>query len=90
MKVRRKFNKQFKIDDVRFLESSEKTATEVASELGIPGDALSRWNREIKEENLKTFPGWGNPISCQRGITCSAYAEDFPGKTSFFKNCIIL
>lgn len=61
MKARRKFDKQFKIDAVRFLESSGKTATEVASELGIRGDALSRWKRELKEENLRPFPGQGNP-----------------------------
>jgi len=61
MRARRKFDKQLKIDAVRFLESSEKAATEVASELGIPRDALSRWRRDLKEENLRAFPGRGNP-----------------------------
>jgi len=61
MRARRKFDKQFKIDAVRFLEGSEKSATEVASELGIPRDALSRWRRELQEENLRAFPGRGNP-----------------------------
>ncbi len=61
MTRKRKFDKQFKIDAVRLLETSGKTATAIASDLGIPRDALSRWKREIKEENLKAFPGNGNP-----------------------------
>lgn len=61
MRERRKFDKQFKIDAVRLLENSGKTATEIASNLGIPRDALSRWKREVQEENLRVFPGHGNP-----------------------------
>ena len=61
MKQKRKFEKQFKIDAVRLLETSGKTATAIASDLGIPRDALSRWKREFHEGNLKTFPGNGNP-----------------------------
>jgi transposase len=61
MKDRRKFDKQFKIDSVRFLESSGKKPTDVAIELGIPRDALLRWKRELNEENVKAFPGHGNP-----------------------------
>jgi len=60
MKERRKFDKQFKIDAVNLLESSGKTATEVAADLGIRQDALSRWKREIHEENKRAFPGRGN------------------------------
>jgi transposase len=61
MEDRRKFEKQFKIDAVRFLQSSGKKATDVAIELGIPRDALSRWKRELNEENMRAFPGHGNP-----------------------------
>jgi transposase len=61
MRERRKFDKQFKIDAVRLLESSGKTATEIASNLGIPRDALSRWKHEMQKENLRVFPGQGNP-----------------------------
>jgi len=61
MTQRRKFDKQFKIDAVRLLEGSGKTATVIASDLGIARDALSRWKREFSQENLKAFPGNGNP-----------------------------
>ncbi len=59
--MKRKFDKQFKIDAVNLLETSGKTATAVAADLGIPRDALSRWKREIREENKLAFPGHGNP-----------------------------
>lgn len=61
MKTRRRFDRQFKIDAVRLLEGSGKTATEVATDLGIRSDALSRWKREISEGNIRAFPGHGNP-----------------------------
>jgi len=61
MNGRRKFDRQFKIDAVQLLESSGKTATAIAQDLGIPRDALSRWKREFHDENLKAFPGKGNP-----------------------------
>jgi transposase-like protein len=60
MKTRRRFNREFKIDAVRLLESSGKTATEVATDLGIRSDALSRWKREMGEGNIRAFPGNGN------------------------------
>jgi transposase-like protein len=61
MKQRRKFDKQFKIDAVKLLENSDKTATAVAADLGIPRDALCRWRRELNEESREAFTGSGNP-----------------------------
>ena len=61
MTGRRIFDRQFKIDAVNLLKTSGKTATAIASDLGIPRDALSRWKREIEEQNLIAFPGKGNP-----------------------------
>lgn len=61
MNKRRKFTKEFKIDAVNLLESSDKTATAVAEELGIPRDALCRWRRELNDESKQAFTGQGNP-----------------------------
>jgi transposase len=61
MKSRRKFDKQFKVDAIELLERSRKTITEVAEDLGIKPYALSRWRRELIENNDKAFPGKGNP-----------------------------
>jgi len=61
MGTRRKFDKEFKIDAVNLLESSSKTATAVAEELGIPRDALCRWRRELNDKSKQAFTGQGNP-----------------------------
>ena len=61
MRQRRRFDKQFKIDAVNLLETSGKTATAVAADLGIPRDVLSRWKREAMANNDRAFPGHGNP-----------------------------
>lgn len=61
MKSRRKYDPQFKIDAVGLLERSEKTIKEIADDLGIGYDVLSRWRREFSEKNKRSFPGQGNP-----------------------------
>ena len=57
MKHRRKYGKQFKVDAVNLLENSDKTATAIAEDLGIPRDALCRWRRELRDESKKAFTG---------------------------------
>ena len=52
---RRKYDKQFKKDVVELLKTSNKTITDVANDLGIRRDLLSRWNREFEEENKIPF-----------------------------------
>ena len=61
MKSRRKFDKQFKIDSVELLERSGKTTSEISENLGIRPDLLSRWRRELRDNNGKAFPGRGIP-----------------------------
>lgn len=60
MGTRRKYDKQFKIESVNHLNKSDKTATEVASDLGLRPDLLSRWKRELEDENKEAFTGNGN------------------------------
>lgn len=61
MSIRRKYDKQFKIDTVNLVNCSDKNASEVARDLGIRPDLISRWKRELEQENIKAFPGQGNP-----------------------------
>jgi transposase len=60
MSRRRNYDRQFKIDAVKLLNDSGKTATEIAKNLGIKSDLLSRWRKELAEENKKAFSGQGN------------------------------
>jgi transposase len=64
MRERRKFTREFKESTIELFHSSDKTAKEIAGELGIDRSSVSRWVRESKEaekQNIRAFPGQGNP-----------------------------
>jgi transposase len=61
---KRTFTKEFKESAVELYQSSDRTAKDIAAELGIDRSCLSNWIRESKESktgNLKAFPGRGKP-----------------------------
>ena len=55
--TRRKYTREFKIEAVRLLENSDKSGRD----LGIGRGMIYRWRRELSEENIRAFPGHGNP-----------------------------
>ena len=59
--TRRKYTREFKIETVRLLESSGKSGREIERDLGIGSGLIHRWRRELSEENIRVFPGHGNP-----------------------------
>jgi transposase len=60
MKSRRTYDEQFKRDAVLLIETTGKPISEVASNLGITYNVLSRWIRESKDPTQKAFTGKGN------------------------------
>lgn len=58
---RRKYTREFKIETVRLLESSGKSAREIEEDLGIGKGVVYRWKRELSEDEILAFPGHGNP-----------------------------
>lgn len=57
---RRQFSREFKIEAVRQVKSSGRTATAIAKELGISRDVLYRWIHEVSSASLaEAFPGHG-------------------------------
>ena len=60
-RTRRKYIKEFKIEAVRLYENSDKSGREIERDLGIGRGVLYRWKRELQDENLRAFPGHGNP-----------------------------
>jgi len=61
-KKRKNYPASFKKECVQFYNSKNKKIGEVASELGVEYQLLSRWIREDKEHEEKAFPGKGNHI----------------------------
>jgi transposase len=61
---RRTFTKEFKESAVELYQRGDRTAKDIAKELGIDQSCLYSWIRESKESangHLKAFPGRGNP-----------------------------
>lgn len=58
-KQRRKYDKEFKQMAVNLCLTG-KTCTEVANELGIRVDLVSRWKREYDQHKEGSFSGHGN------------------------------
>lgn len=58
---RRKFTREFKVEAVRLVEESGKPLTQVARELGIRGDLLHSWKRQLGNAPSaeEVFPGNG-------------------------------
>lgn len=68
MKERKKYDKQFKIEAVRYYEESKKSRSAIENELGITLGCLSHWKKELKEQGLEAFPGNGNLPETEREI----------------------
>ncbi len=58
---RRKYTREFKIEAVRLFENGDKSGREIEQDLGIGKGVIYRWKRELSEENIRSFPGHGNP-----------------------------
>ena len=58
---RKKYSKEFKIEAVRLYETSGKPFRDIEDDLGIGRGNLQRWKKEMSEQNIRTFPGNGNP-----------------------------
>ena len=57
-----KYSKEFKIEAVRLLEEGEKTAADLAKELGVRRTLLYRWRDQLTEHGQDYFKkGPGRP-----------------------------
>jgi transposase len=56
---RRKYTREFKLEAVRLLETSGKSAAEIERDLGIGKGNLWRWKRKFAADGEQAFPGHG-------------------------------
>ena len=59
MTKRKTFSREFKLEAVRLLEQSDKTASEIAIELGVRRNQLYKWQSQIREHGENAFQGPG-------------------------------
>lgn len=56
---RESFSKEFKVEAVRLLESRERSAQQIAVDLGVRRNQLYKWQAELREKGDEAFRGPG-------------------------------
>ena len=56
---RRAFNREFKFEAVKLVLERGMAAAQVAKDLGIHANVVSRWVREARADQAQAFPGRG-------------------------------
>ena len=59
------YTKEFKQQAVTLFETSGKSKTQIARDLGISDSALSKWCKEFGERGGEAFPGKGHQTAIE-------------------------
>jgi transposase len=59
------YTKEFKQQAVQLFQTSGKTKTQIARDLGISDSALNKWCKEFIEQGEEAFPGKGHQTSTE-------------------------
>jgi len=62
------YTKEFKQEAVKLVETSNKTKSEIARNLGISDSALSKWCKEFANDGENAFPGKGHQSPLEEEI----------------------
>lgn len=60
---RRRYSRELKLEVIRRVHETGRSQAQVAKELGISTNTLSRWMRQHREEKAEAFPGTGRQTS---------------------------
>lgn len=89
MATRKKFSQEFKHEAVQVARSGQQSMRQVARDLGISPNLLTRWCRESADRGDKVFPGQGKPrdeemVSLQRELAQTRKERDFLREAAAF------
>lgn len=59
-KAIRTYTKEFKLEAVQLVQSSGKSQSQIARDLGIADSTLSHWCKQLGEHGPDAFPGSGH------------------------------
>ena len=63
----RTYPREFKIEAVRLMESSDRPAAEIAAELGIRRNLLYKWKEQLEKQGEKAFHSKpGRPLKTEQ------------------------
>lgn len=70
MKKRPSFTKEFKLEAVRLMERGDKSAVDLARELGIRRNQLYKWQEQLSAKGkADAFPGHGRRAGSEAEVT---------------------
>ena len=58
--MRKKYDKEFKIETIRLAKEPGNTAAMIERDLGIGQGVISHWKRQLREDGDEAFPGKGH------------------------------
>ncbi len=67
-KTRKSYTREFKLEALRLLETSGKSAAEIERDLDIGPGCLSRWRQQLLDDQDHAFPGHGRLMPDQARI----------------------
>ena len=67
-KIGRRYTREFKLEALRLLETSGKSASQIERDLGIGKGNLYRWKRKLSKDGQDAFPGYGRLTPKQERI----------------------
>ena len=59
-KEQKTYTKEFKVEAIRLLQSSQKSQAQIARELGVADSTLSQWRKDLAEHGHDAFPSSGH------------------------------
>ncbi len=59
----KRYSREFKLEVVRRIQATGQSQAEVARELDISPNTLSRWMRQYRDDKAEAFPGKGSQTS---------------------------
>ncbi|MBO0795523.1 MAG: transposase [Ktedonobacteraceae bacterium] len=62
------YTKEFKMESAKLVQTSGKSMSKVAEEIGVSDSSLSRWCRQYGVHGEQAFPGSGHQVPEQEEI----------------------
>src|SRR6266513_2872995 len=81
-KEQRTFTREFKVEAVQLVQSSQKSQAQIARDLGIADSTLHHWCKQFSEQGERLFcleMPEGFPTLSRRCQACSRNPADFSG-----------
>jgi transposase len=90
MTNRKRYTRDFKLEAIRLLETSDKPITDIARQLGVRRNLLYKWRDTLTEKGEASFPGSGRKSDYeQENIRLKRELEQVKEERDILKNATV-